>query len=63
MPVQRSGLHAAWREFTNSEEEQRLIALDKRIERQERILSDTRNDQSKIMARAIRRMRRAQGKK
>jgi len=62
MPVQRSGLSAPWRNFTNSDDEQRLMVLDARIERQEQILADTRRDQSKIMARAIRRKRRAEGK-
>jgi len=38
------------------------MVLDARIERQEQILADTRRDQSKIMARAIRRKRRAEGK-
>lgn len=37
--------------------------LDARIELQKKILADTRNDQNKIMARAIRRMRRAEWKK
>lgn len=62
MAVQRAGLHAEWRKFTNGEEEQRLIILDERLDRQELILADTRRDQTKIMNRAIRRMRRAQGK-
>jgi hypothetical protein len=38
------------------------MVLDARIERQEQILADMRRDQSKIMARAIRRKRRAEGK-
>jgi len=60
--VQRNKLHANWQRFTNYVEEQRLIVLEARIERRKRILADDMAERRKIMMRAIRRMRRAEGK-
>ncbi|UOA25941.1 hypothetical protein [Pseudosulfitobacter sp. DSM 107133] len=60
--VQREKLHPEWQKFTDSEEEQRLMVLDVRIERQKRILADSIAERRKIMMRAIRRMRRSKGK-
>lgn len=60
--VQRPELHANWQRFTNYVEEQRLIVLEARIERRKRILADDMAERRKIMMRAIRRMRRAEGK-
>lgn len=60
--VQRSELHANWRKFANSDEEQRLDVLDQRISRKKLILDYAIAERQKIMARAIRRMRRAAGK-
>lgn len=60
--VQRVELHANWREFINSVEIERLATLDQRIERKKLILDYAIAERQKIMARAIRRMRRAAGK-
>lgn len=60
--VQRYKLHAPWREFTNSDEEQRLIKLECRIERRKTLLDWDVKERTRIMNRAIRRMRRAEGK-
>lgn len=60
--VQRSELHANWRDFINSVEIERLATLDQRIERKKLILDYAIAERQKIMARAIRRMRRAAGK-
>jgi hypothetical protein len=60
--VQHEKLHAPWREFTNSDEEQRLIKLDGRIERRKTLLDWDVKERTRIMNRAIRRMRRAEGK-
>ncbi len=60
--VQRNKLHANWQRFTTYVEEQRLAALEARIERRKRILADDMAERRKIMMRAIRRVRRAEGK-
>ena len=60
--VQRHKLHANWQRFTNYIEEQRLAVLEARIERRKRILADDIAERRRIMMRAIRRMRRAEGK-
>ena len=60
--VQRKKLHANWQRFTNYIEEQRLAVLEARIERRKRILVDDMAERRTIMMRAIRRMRRAEGK-
>jgi hypothetical protein len=60
--VQRRELHAKWQRFTNYVEEQRLAVLETRIERRKRILADDMAERRRIMMRAIRRMRRAEGK-
>ena len=60
--VQRHKLHADWQRFTNYFEEQRLAVLEMRIERRKRILADDMAERRTIMMRAIRRMRRAEGK-
>ncbi|KZX97743.1 MULTISPECIES: hypothetical protein [unclassified Sulfitobacter] len=60
--VQRHKLHAKWQQFTNYVEDQRLAVLETRIERRKRILADDMAERRKIMMRAIRRMRRAEGK-
>jgi len=61
--VQRRELHAKWQRFTNCVEEQRLAVLETRIERRKRILADDMAERRTIMMRAIRRMRRAEGKR
>lgn len=61
--VQRPVLNSSWQQFTNYVEEQRLALLEMRIERRKRILADDLAERRKIMMRAIRRMRRARGKK
>ncbi|QDP59330.1 MAG: hypothetical protein GOVbin287_4 [Prokaryotic dsDNA virus sp.] len=60
--VQRHKLHANWQRFINYVEEQRLAVLEIRIERRKRILADDIAERRRIMMRAIRRMRRAEGK-
>ena len=60
--MQRNPLHAAWRKFSNSDEEQRLEQLDARIARRKVLLEWDQAERTRIMNRAIRRMRRAQGK-
>ena len=60
--VERQKLHANWQRFTNYVEEQRLAVLEARIERRKRILADDMAERRTIMMRAIRRMRRAEGK-
>ncbi|WP_107496959.1 hypothetical protein [Thalassobius sp. I31.1] len=60
--VQQGELHAKWREFVDNEENQRLALLEERIERKKATLKDAISERQKIMARAIRRMRRANGK-
>lgn len=60
--VQRQKLQANWQRFTNYVEEQRLAVLEARIERRKRILVDDMAERRTIMMRAIRRMRRAEGK-
>lgn len=60
--VQQGELHAKWREFTDTDENQRLALLEQRIERKKATLKDALSERQKIMARAIRRMRRANGK-
>lgn len=60
--VQQGELHAKWREFTDTVENQRLALLEQRIERKKATLKDAISERQKIMARAIRRMRRANGK-
>ena len=61
--VQRPWLNFGWPQFVNDYEEQRLKLLEARIERRKRILADDIAERRKIMMRAIRRMRRANGKK
>lgn len=60
--VQQAELHENWRDFINSVEIERLATLDQRIERKKLILDYAIAERQKIMARAIRRMRRAAGK-
>jgi len=60
--VQRAEVDAPWRRLTKAEEEQRLIVLDTRIERRKAILEWDQRERTRIMHRAIRRMRRAEGK-
>ena len=60
--VQRHKLHANWQRFINYVEEQRLAVLEIRIERRKRILADDIAERRRIMMRAIRRMRLAEGK-
>ena len=60
--MQRGTVDAPWRRFTKAEEEQRLIVLDTRIERRKASLEWDQNERTRIMHRAIRRMRRAEGK-
>jgi len=60
--VQRDDVTPPWRRFTKAEEDQRLEFLDGRIERRKAILEWDQNERTRIMHRAIRRMRRAEGK-
>lgn len=60
--VQRTEDDAAWRRWTNAEEDQRLSALEERIKLKTATLNETHKERRKIMMRAIRRMRRAGGK-
>jgi hypothetical protein len=60
--VQRGEVDAPWRRFTKAEEDQRLDVLDARIERRKAILEWDQRERTRIMHRAIRRMRRAEGK-
>lgn len=60
--VHRTELHANWRDFANDEEIQRLEIIDARFEMKKRSLEMIAAERQKIMARAIRRMRRAAGK-
>lgn len=60
--VQQGQLHAKGLEFTNIEKKQRLDQLDERISRKNATLKEAIGERLKIMARSIRRMRRAAGK-
>jgi len=60
--VQRDDVTPPWKRFTKAEEDQRLEVLDDRIERRKAILEWDQNERTRIMHRAIRRMRRAEGK-
>lgn len=60
--VQRPALHANWRAFLNNDESQRLSDLDARMGRRIQSLADDQREKTRIMNRAIRRMRRKQGK-
>ena len=59
-PVQ---IPAPWNDFVNAEEKQRLTILEARYERKKRIIDDeVLAERRKIMRRAIKRMRRYEGK-
>lgn len=60
--VQREAVTPPWRRYTKAEEDQRLDVLDARIERRKAILEWDQRERTRIMHRAIRRMRRAEGK-
>lgn len=60
--VQRETVTPPWKRFTKAEEDQRLEVLDARIERRKAILEWDQRERTKIMHRAIRRMRRSEGK-
>lgn len=60
--VQRDTVTPPWKRFTKAEKDQRLIVLDTRIERRKAILEWDQRERTRIMHRAIRRMRRAEGK-
>ena len=60
--VQRHKVDANYAPFVNGEEEQRLAVLDERIERKKAILADAYQERKRIVARVIKRMRRAAGK-
>lgn len=60
--VQQGEIDAAWRRWTNAEEDQRLKALEERIKLKTATLNETHEERRRIMMRAIRRMRRAGGK-
>ena len=60
--VQRGKIDPPWRRFTNAEEDQRLSDLLDRIERKKRNTEIMQKEVTRIMHRAIRRMRRAKGK-
>jgi len=59
-PVQ---IPAPWNDFINDDEKQRLTILEARYERKKRIIDDeVLSERRKIMRRAIKRMRRYEGK-
>lgn len=60
--VQRETVTPPWKRFTKAEEGQRLDVLEARIERRKAILEWDQRERTRIMHRAIRRMRRAEGK-
>lgn len=60
--VQREAVAAPWQMFVNHVEEQRLIVLDQRIQRRKDLVRWDQSERTAIMHRAIRRMRRAEGK-
>ena len=60
--VQQGQVVANWDMWTNSEEDQRLTVIERRIAFKEKTLSELRAEKRKIMMRAIRRTRRAKGK-
>lgn len=60
--VQRDTVTPPWKRFTKAEEDQRLDVLEVRIERRKAILEWDQRERTRIMHRAIRRMRRAEGK-
>ena len=55
--------NAPWEEFLNEQEKQRVTSLRVRRELKEKTLREISEEIDRIMNRAIRRMRRAQGKK
>ena len=60
--VRQPSMDARWNRFTTAEEEQRLIKLNERIERQSSILSRTLAERQAIMKRAQKRQWRAESK-
>ena len=60
--MQQGQVVANWDMWTNNEEDQRLKVIERRISFKEKTLSELRAEKRKIMMRAIRRMRRANGK-
>ncbi len=60
--VQSGEVYAPWCEFSNDDEYQRLKVIEARIERKKRSIDEAQVEKKLIMQRAIRRMRRAQGK-
>lgn len=60
--MQHEKLHAPWYKFTNSYEEQKLITLNGRIDRQKTLWDWGVRERTLIMNRAIRWIRRAEGK-
>lgn len=60
--VHRTKVDANWMKHINGEEEQRLAIIQARIVRKKKILEDVLGERKLIMARAIKRMRRAEGK-
>lgn len=60
--VRQPSMDARWNRFTTAEEDQRLIKLNERIERQSSILSRTIAERQLIMKRAQKRLRRAENK-
>ncbi len=60
--VQQKKVDAPWRRFTKTEEDQRLDTLDGRIARRKWLIAIDQEERRRIMFRAVRRMRRAEGK-
>lgn len=60
--VQSDEVYAPWRKFSKVDEYQRLKVVEARIERKKRSIEEAQAEKKLIMQRAIRRMRRAQGK-
>ena len=61
--VQRQAVPVKWRKHTNVEEDQRLDVIEARISRKKVTLAEAMAERRKIMMTAIKRMRRAEGKR
>jgi len=60
--VQRGLLPPPWQSHVNCEENQRLAVIERRLERKNATVAELLAERRLIMNRAIRRMRRAEGK-
>lgn len=60
--VKRGNVPAPWCDHVNDEENQRLATIEDRLERKMATVEELLAERRRIMHRAIRRMRRAEGK-